>query len=49
MPNRLFWDGVVYFGDFANATGHVDPWNGSKAVHTTYKDHSPTCFWKLVP
>jgi hypothetical protein len=47
--NRPNWAGLVFFGgNFANATGHVDLWNGKDAVHTPYPNTSPTYFWKLA-
>lgn len=53
--NRPNWKGFVYFGgalrlEFAAhvlATGHIDLWDGRKAVHTQYPGADTVWFWRL--
>lgn len=54
-PNNKGWNnkpnykGIVWFSgeNFTDATGHIDLWNGTDAVHKGYKDTNEVWFWKL--
>jgi hypothetical protein len=50
--NRPDWKGVVYFEDgpsLGRATGHIDLWDGSNAVHREFPDARVIWFFELVP
>jgi hypothetical protein len=52
---RPAWKGIVFFEgnllmDFAShiyATGHIDLWDGDKAVHSQYPEANLVWFWKM--
>lgn len=49
--NRPAWKGIVYFEggpDFSRASGHIDLWNGTGAVHKAYPSASVVWFWRLA-
>jgi Type VI secretion system (T6SS), amidase effector protein 4 len=46
---RPTWKGIVYFEDgpqLADVTGHIDLWDGTKAVHASYSSASVVWFFK---
>ncbi len=48
--NRPAWKGIVFFEggpDLTGATGHIDLWDGSDAVHKSYPTASVVWFWQL--
>lgn len=45
---RPSWKGIVFFeGNLGPVTGHIDLWNGTDAVHTSYPHAATVWFWKL--
>lgn len=49
--NRPAWRGIVYFEggpDLSGATGHIDLWSGSDAVHKAYPSATTIWFWQLA-
>jgi hypothetical protein len=53
--NRPSWRGIVYFeGDLAvdfashiRATGHIDLWNGTQALHAQFPNANVVWFWRM--
>jgi len=46
--HRPAWKGIVYFeGNLGQATGHIDFWNGTDAVHASYPSATTIWFWQL--
>ena len=53
--NKPSWRGIVYFeGDLAvdfashmRATGHIDLWNGTKALHAQFPNANVVWFWRM--
>ena len=53
--NRPTWKGIVYFEgdlrvDYAShirATGHIDFWDGKKALHAEYPNANVVWFWRM--
>jgi hypothetical protein len=50
--HRPNWKGIVYFEggpSLQGATGHIDLWNGSNAVHREFPDANVIWFFRLLP